>query len=1113
MLRMKILIIGVLISMSFMAFGDVVNVPADFATIQAAIDDAGTVNGDTVLVAEGLYTENIDFSGKDIVIASLYISDYTSTHIDNTIINGSASGPVVKFENSETMAAKLIGFSITNGSNVNGAGIYCNDATPSLKNLKIYANTATSSGGGIYLYDSDARLDSLVINDNASPGDGAGLSCYNSDPLVTRTLFYGNLSSSNGGAISAYNGSDISLRHVTVTENYANYDGSGIACLWNSTVTILNSIVYNNGVNGMFQSGSGEINATYSDLQDGSGEPWYGQGCINLDPMFKDIENSDYTLELNSPCIDAGDPDGIYNDPDGTTADMGVYCVTQAGIRGSIYVNGGTGTVEEVVIEISGDTTLSFSPNVVPDVDGEGEYFILLVPGDYVINASLSGYMTDPEDGYEITLLEGQLVSGRNFDLNLVEPGQIKGRVSLNGLGTVTDVTITAGDVSVHPYYNEISGGYHYLIEIADGTYDVTASLPGYLDSTVTDVRVYHNQITDNINFILELIKYDGYVTGTVSLYGGTGDIEDVKVTDGIDTTTVDASGEYLLKSEEGIQDITAFLTGYTSITQPGINIHPGDTTRNVDFTLLPWQTITGTSYNMIVYATVSYDGNFVYGTNNNILAAFGPGGDSDCRGYGTWIEGNHPYWNTETADSLYYDIPGYYFLTVVSDVSSGAEDISFKFYNAKVDTVINALDSIQFINYSYDNVINMELPSPNHTIDFSLDLNWNWISFNLQAENTLIDSVFDDLTTTNNTVQVKHDSLSNTYFAPNWQGPGAEITNITNGEGYLIRLYDNEVDPFQFTGTRINPVVNVIKLSIAGGGYNWIGYYPIAPMAIATALESVEGADTLIIKNQTQSAINVAGDWIGDLTMLEPGIGYKFKVVASTDKFLQYKQKNTSMKATPENQVLKNNFADWTLLENTSTNMIALVVPKISGKCIDDGENYSIGIFDANDNCRSIGFAKDNFWYFTVVGNGDNESLYFKIIDSNKNEYFSNESILFKSNEIIGDVSDPIEITFCKPTNINDNLVLNSFSLEQNYPNPFNPHTKISYSIPKKGHVELTVYDLKGKKIETLVNSYQNANHFEVIWNAQEYSSGVYFYKLTLDSQSTLIRRCLLIK
>jgi hypothetical protein len=70
--------------------------------------------------------------------------------------------------------------------------------------------------------------------------------------------------------------------------------------------------------------------------------------------------------------------------------------------------------------------------------------------------------------------------------------------------------------------------------------------------------------------------------------------------------------------------------------------------------------------------------------------------------------------------------------------------------------------------------------------------------------------------------------------------------------------------------------------------------------------------------------------------------------------------------------------------------------------------------------------------------------------------------------------------------------------ALSQNYPNPFNANTSISYTLAEAGNANLSVYDISGRLVATLVDGYQEAGEHSATWNASEFSSGVYFYKLT---------------
>jgi hypothetical protein len=80
---------------------------------------------------------------------------------------------------------------------------------------------------------------------------------------------------------------------------------------------------------------------------------------------------------------------------------------------------------------------------------------------------------------------------------------------------------------------------------------------------------------------------------------------------------------------------------------------------------------------------------------------------------------------------------------------------------------------------------------------------------------------------------------------------------------------------------------------------------------------------------------------------------------------------------------------------------------------------------------------------------------------------------------------------------------VPSSFRLEQNYPNPFNPVTEILFDIPEETFVKLTVMNLIGQEVELLSNSKLSAGRYSADWDASDYPSGIYFYRLEAGSFS----------
>jgi len=71
------------------------------------------------------------------------------------------------------------------------------------------------------------------------------------------------------------------------------------------------------------------------------------------------------------------------------------------------------------------------------------------------------------------------------------------------------------------------------------------------------------------------------------------------------------------------------------------------------------------------------------------------------------------------------------------------------------------------------------------------------------------------------------------------------------------------------------------------------------------------------------------------------------------------------------------------------------------------------------------------------------------------------------------------------------------SFSLSAAYPNPFNPVTTLSFALPIEAEVSLSIYNLQGREIVSLINGNMDAGYHSVIWNADNHSSGVYFVKM----------------
>jgi len=98
------------------------------------------------------------------------------------------------------------------------------------------------------------------------------------------------------------------------------------------------------------------------------------------------------------------------------------------------------------------------------------------------------------------------------------------------------------------------------------------------------------------------------------------------------------------------------------------------------------------------------------------------------------------------------------------------------------------------------------------------------------------------------------------------------------------------------------------------------------------------------------------------------------------------------------------------------------------------------------------------------------------------------------------------------------NNVVPTKFNVYQNYPNPFNPETTIRYEIPNTGKVTLTVYDILGREIKTLINNVQTSGTYQVTWKGDnnygmKVASGIYLYKVNFDNSMQVAKKMLLLK
>jgi len=347
-----------------------IHVPADHATIQAAID--ASADGDTVLVEPGTYYENINFHGKKIVLASRYLLTLDPAYIAQTVINGSLpanpdTASVVLFISGEDANSVLEGFTITGGTGTawkdehsagvyrEGGGILTAFTSPTIRNNLIIRNHATNKtgltsggGGGIRSGDGNPKILNNVIMENDGHYGGGVVLNYTAFTLENNVIYKNDGGADFGGGGVWINGNGAGLKtfvNNTVVGNSATLDAGGVY-ISSVSFTMRNSIIWGNTAPSEPQIGVGgaTLRADYCDIQGG----WTpGVGTVNVDPQFVDTS---YYLSPTSPCVDAGDPGAGYADPEDSPG-LARY-PARGTVRNDIGAYGGPRSARAVYVDL-----------------------------------------------------------------------------------------------------------------------------------------------------------------------------------------------------------------------------------------------------------------------------------------------------------------------------------------------------------------------------------------------------------------------------------------------------------------------------------------------------------------------------------------------------------------------------------------------------------------------------------------------------------------------------------------------------------------------------------------------------------------------------------------
>lgn len=464
-------------------------------------------------------------------------------------------------------------------------------------------------------------------------------------------------------------------------------------------------------------------------------------------------------------------------------------------------------------------------------------------------------------------------------------------------------------------------------------------------------------------------------------------------------------------------------------------------------------------------------------------------------------------------ATNLLYieDYDAYFVFFSVYSNSNEGETVEFRLWDAsegkiqsqvKIDAATNIVFQDGSIVGAFDspthfeaiNMLRQEIP---------LNEGWNWVSFNLDAEDQAADQYIKIPTVTaalaeNHITNLKSQTAYAQYadiegLNQNWFG---SLLELSVKDMYMIQI--SQEDTIVYEGQAIDPTTVPISIT---DGWNWVGYLGQRVMNTNEALASLNPSSGDVIKSKTAFSMyaNESLGWLGTLSNMKAGEGYMLN--HSGTGSLIYPE--SSMYGGGSFRLDRNHYADkfWKVHPYKYEHSMSMVAKIDHPDYERPNRENLLGAFKGINCLGNISAteinAEESLYFLTIYGQQE-DLVVFDYYDAEKDKVYNAENVIeFEPNQALGTIEHPYIINIDVEAQEEENF----FALDV-YPNPFADVFDIAFVIEESAEVEVQLYDVMGRFVQTISKGTLEMGAHKVHVEGDGLSKGVYFVEVLIGDK-----------